>query len=366
MDIAASVCYEKSGELINMSADPSIIDQPWPASQLEQVAACPYCGSEECVLAYPAVKDWSFDCAPGQWSFWRCQHCASLYLNPRPTVYSIGRAYARYYTHDAGPKSWLSKFKQRLINECFSHWYEVNLQPRWFLPGWLSWVLFPLKQKLVAPFGFESLQSLPKGRLMDMGCGSGAFLQIAQQFGWVCYGLELDPEAVKSARKLGLSVDLDSYDKLAHYPEYFDCIVCSHVIEHVHSPLELLQKLYSALKPGGTLLLSVPNSVSKAGAFFGPFWRGLESPRHLSIPAAFFLRNYLGSMGFGVSQRVFHTFPTIAESISIRRKVLGPDQRNRNVMEVREMLGQPSSDEVDFIELTCTKPLVLDCIKASR
>lgn len=78
---------------------------------------------------------------------------------------------------------------------------------------------------------------------------------------------------LESARKLGLNVDLDSYDKLAHYPEYFDCIVCSHVIEHVHSPLELLQKLYSALKPGGTLL-SVPNSVVKLVLFLGHFGAG--------------------------------------------------------------------------------------------
>lgn len=115
MDIAAPGCYEKSGELINMSADPSIIDKSWPACSWEQMANCPYCGSEEPVLAYEAVKDWSFDCAPGEWSFWRCRYCASLYLNPRPTVSPIGQAYTRYYTHDAGPKSWLSKFK-RLID----------------------------------------------------------------------------------------------------------------------------------------------------------------------------------------------------------------------------------------------------------
>lgn len=338
----------------------SIIDQIWPTSELEPVAACPYCGSTDSSLAYEGVKDWSFDCAPGNWSFWRCQGCAALYLNPRPTAETIGRAYARYYTHDAEVKPLWSSFKQRLINEFFYHKYGVDLQPRLSLPRCLSWVLDPLKHKLVEPFGLETLQSIRKGTLMDMGCGSGAFLHIAQQLGWTCHGLELDPAAVNVARQLGLDVEIGSYDRLAQYPEHFDCIVCSHVLEHVHAPLELMQMLYGALKPGGTLLLSAPNAQSKAGIFFGPYWRGLEAPRHLAIPAVGFLREYLASLGFRASQRVFKTFPTIAASIAIKRRVLGAEQVTDQVKEIRSSLGEPTSDEVDFIELVCVKPYAVN------
>lgn len=337
------------------------INQPWPLDDLEQVCICPYCGAADCVPAHEGVRDWSFDCAPGTWSYWCCQNCAALYLNPRPTQQSIGRAYARYYTHDNDALSLLARFKKRLGNEFIFHRYGLDLEPRWSLPRCFSWMLNPLKHKLVMPFGFESLQSLPKAKLLDVGCGSGEFLKIGQQLGWDCFGLELDPEAVKTARQLGLNVEEGSYEKLAQYSAYFDCIVCSHVMEHVYNPLDLLQKLYRALKPGGTLLLSAPNSMSDASRFFGQCWRGLEAPRHLAIPAAPFLRDYLSGMGFRVSQRVFQTFPTIAESLHIKQKALSSHDVGRGaVKRIRKLLGKPTPDQVDFIELICVKPLPHD------
>lgn len=340
-----------------------VMDQAWPAHELERVIACPYCDATECALVYEGVRDWSFDCAPGEWAYWRCWQCAAMHLNPRPTASSIGRAYAHYYTHDAGshgvgPAWRLGLLKQRLVNEFLSHRYGLDLHPRWSLPRCLSWVLKPLEHKLVPPFGFELLDKLPKGRLIDVGCGSGAFLQVAQQLGWTCYGLELDPEAVNAARQQGLDVAVGSYELLEQYPEGFDCIVCSHVLEHVYRPLDLLEKLGRALKPGGTLLLSAPNAMSKASGFFGRYWRGLEAPRHLAIPAAPFLRAYLESMGLLVSQRVFQTFPTIAESLEIKRKaLLNAVAETQTVQQIRTLLGRPTPDEVDFIELTCVKPV---------
>ena len=335
------------------------INQPWPATALEHVDACPYCASVDRDLAYSETQDWTFESAPGRWSYWRCLQCSALYLNPRPTVPSIGQAYARYYTHNAGSLSLWARLKRRLVNECLSHWYQVNLNPRLSLPRCFSWVLTPLKSLLVVPFGFESLVRLPKGRLLDVGCGSGGFLAVAQQLGWDCFGLELDPAAVKAARQRGLDVEEGAYDRLVQYPERFDCIVCSHVLEHVHTPLDLLDKLGRALKPGGTLLLSAPNAMSRASDFFGPYWRGLEAPRHLAIPAALFLRESLDAMGWRVSQQTCRTFPTIAESLQIQQKVLSDRESGRGaVRRIRKLLGKPTLDQVDFIEMICVKPLL--------
>lgn len=334
------------------------IDQAWPATELEQVEACPYCASVDREMAYAETQDWTFDSAPGRWSYWRCLDCSALYLSPRPDVQSIGRAYARYYTHDNGSLPFLAKLKRRLVNECLSHGYRVDLNPRLSLPRSLSWLLYPFRRKFVVPFGFESLVRLPKGRLLDVGCGSGSFLGVGQQLGWDCFGLELDPAAVKAARQRGLNVEEAAYDRLAQYPECFDSIVCSHVLEHVHTPLDLLDKLNKALKPGGTLLLSAPNAMSKASDFLGPYWRGLEAPRHLAIPTAAFLREYLGAMGFHVLQQGSQNFPTIAESLQIKQKALSSHDVGRGaVKRIRKLLGKPTPDQVDFIELICVKPL---------
>lgn len=345
----------------SMSESQKLIDQPWPDQALEQVSCCPCCGGADSELAYELVQDWTFEAAPGRWAYWHCLKCSALYLNPRPNIVSIGQAYARYYTHDEGVVSLKQWFKRRLVNACFSSWYKVNLYPRFLLPDFMSLALRPLRRRLVVPFGLEALVDLPKGRLMDVGCGSGGFLQLASQLGWACSGLELDPAAARAARKFGLHIEEGSYDLLTAYPEGFDCIVCSHVLEHVHSPLDMLDKLYQALKPGGVLLLSTPNAQSQAGIFFGAHWRGLEAPRHLVIPAAPFLRDYLNAMGFKVSQRIVDGFPTIAESLSIQRRCgIEGGIEKQNVKQIRNLLGQASADNVDFIELTCVKSIKLN------
>jgi 2-polyprenyl-3-methyl-5-hydroxy-6-metoxy-1,4-benzoquinol methylase len=328
----------------------------WPPADLESVNECPFCGEKERSLACDEVQDWAFHTAPGKWQYWRCQSCYALYLNSRPTVESIGRAYSTYYTHNDASLSFLSLLKARAKNQYFSYVLEINLSPNLFLPRYLSWLLLPLKSILVEQFGLSSLAELTKGKLLDLGCGNGEMLQFAEQMGWDGMGLELDLAAVEFSKQRGLNVLQGGYERLDEYLSYFDCIIFSHVLEHVHNPLEALIKIKSALKPGGVLLLSCPNAMSNAGEFFGRYWRGLEAPRHIAIPAANFLRQHLDSIGFGVQQRIIDAYPTIQESMDIQRRALPASQnQSDSLLKIRNILGSPSRDRVDFIEFICIK-----------
>jgi hypothetical protein len=182
---------------------PFIIDRPWPKADLEAVNECPFCGGKERSLAYDGVQDWAFHAAPGKWQYWRCQSCDALYLNSRPTTESIGRAYSNYYTHHETSQSFLKLLKRRLKNEYFSHALQVDLNPRLYLPGFLSWILSPLKSIVVEQFSLSSLARLPKGKVLDVGCGNGEMLQFAVQMGWDGMGFELDPAAVESSKQRG-------------------------------------------------------------------------------------------------------------------------------------------------------------------
>ena len=64
-------------------------------------------------------------------------------------------------------------------------------------------------------------------------------------------------------------------------PVRFDRVLLSHVLEHVPNPLEVLEKLRGRLRPGGRLLLSVPNVESLQAQVFGGYWLGYDMPRHL-------------------------------------------------------------------------------------
>jgi 2-polyprenyl-3-methyl-5-hydroxy-6-metoxy-1,4-benzoquinol methylase len=337
--------------------DTSRIDQPWPDVDLERIECCPYCDASERTVAHSDVQDWSFYSAPGKWTYWTCTRCRSLYLSPRPTTATLGQAYRTYYTHDLAHRaSFLQRVKERLRNECWSHWLETDICPRLRLPKALNWLLVPLKSRWVEPFEIAELVKLPKGRLMDVGCGNGGMLSIAKYLGWQAMGLEIDPVAARAARARGLDVLEGSYQRLAGFRRQLDCIICSHVLEHVHEPRDLLVKLADALRPGGTLLLALPNATSVMRHYFGDNWRGLEAPRHLTIPSMSQLAANLRELGFSVRQRPLARSWTAAESSRIRRR----DTRfNAHDRAVAKMLSTGSvfsgEEQYDFVEFVCVK-----------
>lgn len=294
------------------------IDQLWPDDCLEFVHNCPYCGADNRILAHKDVQDWSFYCAAGKWTYWECSDCNTLYMDPRPTKASIGAAYEVYYTHDKSIKDkFISGIKQRLRNLCFYAWYNLELTPRYKLNRFFYPLLSSLKNSGAEPFIPICLHALPKGTLLDVGCGSGELLAVAKQLGWDAQGIELDPKAVRTARLFGHKVTEGTYDLLEHYKDEFDCVICSHVLEHIHEPLELLKLLSKVLKSGGTLLLAVPNSKSFVRSIMKENWRGLEAPRHLVIPTIGALVTALNGYGLKLEQLGSPDVETLSESIRI-------------------------------------------------
>jgi 2-polyprenyl-3-methyl-5-hydroxy-6-metoxy-1,4-benzoquinol methylase len=332
----------------------SPLDQEWPEQDLERVHACPYCGSNERTLAFKDVQDWSFHCAPGKWNYWDCINCQSLYLDPRPTLSSIGAAYAKYYTHSNGePASFLHAMKARLRNECLSQTLNANIEPRLHIPKVLNGIIALIAKRVLMPFGWMTLANHPKGRFMDVGCGAGMTVAMAQQLGWNSMGLEIDPAAVRTAQQRGLNIVEGTYEQLTHYEHQFDCIMCHHVLEHVHDPLDMLAKLNLALKPGGMLLLALPNSLSALRRHFGADWRGLEAPRHLAIPSQPQLIRLLTECGFSMQSISDDGVETAAESYRIQRR--GSSISRQDLVMARQLEDQPLATTAanDFIKLIC-------------
>ena len=329
----------------------------WPLDDLEVVADCPYCGSSDRTVVYQDVKDWAFGSAPGNWDYWGCNGCRALYLLPRPTVASIGNAYTRYYTHGNDQVfSRLRAFKQRVRNEYWSHSLKISLSPRLGIPVWAGWAVAWLKPWIAEPFGLRQWAQLPKGLLIDVGCGNGDKLRLANQLGWRAQGIELDESAVKAAKAQGLHVTHGGYELLADYQGQADCVVCSHVLEHVHQPLQMLQLLLTALKPQGVLLLSVPNANSFLRHHYGESWRGLEAPRHMAIPDGEWLAKYLQGQGVSCTQVASYPLETAMESERIQRRgdsLLPADMRAAKA--VLSKLGAPSLVEQDVTQLICVR-----------
>lgn len=335
------------------------IDKPWPADDLERVDACPYCGSHERSLAFDDVQDWSFYCAPGKWRYWDCMGCQSLYLDPRPTQMTIGAAYETYYTHGDGEAvSFLLSMKDRLRNECLSQKLNVNLEPRLHLSKWLNGVIALIGQRVMVPFGWTFLARHPRGRFLDVGCGAGMTVAFAQHLGWDAMGLEIDPAAVGKARRSGLNILEGNYAQLSQYEGQFDCIMCSHVLEHVHEPRDMLTKLKDAIKPGGVLLVTLPNALSPMRRHFGVNWRGLEAPRHISIPSEMRLSQLLTEAGFSIKSIVGTGFETAAESYRIQRRGKVLSHQDFSKARQLEMRSLPATAGHDLIMFVCETSVV--------
>lgn len=330
----------------------SKIDQSWPEKDLEHVEACPYCGSQERSRAYKDVQDWSFYCAPGKWVYWDCTQCKSLYLDPRPTRESIGEAYGVYYTHDTSKKkSVLTRLKNHLKNECYESWYGHKKTSRLY-----RLFLSPFKARLPAPFWMQALACIPvKGRLIDVGCGDGTVLEWANKLGWSAVGIEIDPLAVASGRGKGLDILEGTYEKLTGIQEQFDCVMCLHVIEHVHNPVDLLEKLISVLKPNGILVISTPNASSRVRAIYQESWRGLEAPRHLGIPDLLSFKLRLTKLGFKEPIHFTNVNLTGVESSRIQRRATEISICDKKNSVLSYGLGTEGQERDDIVQLVCRK-----------
>lgn len=332
------------------------LNTPWRKDKLEHINACPFCGHTESDLAYDQVEDWSFYASPGYWSYWNCRSCSTLYLNPRPKESYIHEAYGVYYTHLESKGSWLSQFKTRLKNEFFSHLFQINLQPRIGLPKKLSFLVKPLKAFLYVPFGMEQLVELPRGKLLDVGCGNGHMLKIAKDLGWEITGIEIDSQAVQAARSLDLNVFEGSYLALFELNDMYDCIICSHVLEHVYQPFDMLDLMINRLKPGGTLILSCPNALSHMRAKFGINWRGIEAPRHIAIPALPLIESYFKHKNFQRIEQQPIYYGTYVESDRIKSRKSTINLSHFILIKFKLLFAKkPDRNNSDYIQIVATK-----------
>ena len=117
-----------------------------------------------------------------------------------------------------------------------------------------------------------------KGSLLDIGAGTGDFLQEAKNQQWNCTGIEPSDKAKIIAIQKGVSF-AESLEALENHS--FDVITMWHVLEHVPDLEKQIQELKRLLKPSGTILIAVPNYKSFDAQHYGKFWAAYDVPRHL-------------------------------------------------------------------------------------
>ena len=196
----------------------------------------------------------------------RCESCGLVYVNPRLTEEELGLLYRNY---DAcGPEipqdplpSWLPAYLEK-VGAYYSNLSEED-------------------KSLYAQHRTEWLEAIAEhcsqGRLLDVGCGEGAFLKLAgEEYGYDVYGVEpAEDLAATCQATLGLENVFRGTFEEADYPNgFFDVITMTDVLEHFRDPVSVLRKADRLLKQGGVLFIKVPNVdylllKARLLAFFG-------------------------------------------------------------------------------------------------
>lgn len=252
-------------------------------------AECPLCGAD----SQPAGEfdDLFFRVARGRYGYRRCLRCDCTFQWPAPGRDQLAGFYPSTYFWDPSSRGALAKFERA---------YK-----RFVLGGHVR-------------FFRKCLPTM--GRVLEVGCGTGSFLQRLRALGFDVAGVELSEYAADFAkRSYDLPIfcgDLEAFESA----EPFDAVCAYHVLEHVARPVEFVERVGQLLRPGGTLVLQVPNSESWQSRVFGRRWYGLDPPRHLVNYGAGSLRELLARCGFTVTREQHYSMrdnaPAIASSLA--------------------------------------------------
>ena len=218
---------------------------------------------------------------PGAFTILKCRQCSLMRTNPRPTLSTVGFYYPDNYgpylgnrVRQPGRASSVKKLLKPLVKKCFN--FNTTLVP-----------------------------PLTPGRLLEVGCASGAFLHHMAGQGWQVEGIEFSKKPAEAAAARGYAVYAGPLESAPSPSEPFDLIVGWMVLEHLHDPLVGLRKLCTWAKPGSWLVLSVPNAGSLEFSFFKENWYSLDVPRHLYHFTPETLRHILQASGWSL-ERIYH------------------------------------------------------------
>lgn len=217
---------------------------------MEKMQKCPVCASEE-TTKFLETKDYFL--TGKAFEIWECQTCKIRFTTPQPEEKEL-------------PKYYQS-------NEYFSHQTEKK-NP-------VSFLYAQLRQKNIRKKYNLINQYVKRGKILDIGCGTGELLNFFKKQQWDTKGIEPSEKARTFGRK-NYHLQIETETKLDQWPEKeFDIISMWHVLEHVPDINKRIDQTKRLLKDNGKIIIALPNPNSWDSKHYHKYWAALDVPRHL-------------------------------------------------------------------------------------
>ena len=306
-----------------------------------EAASCNLCGSDR--FEPHLVRGDLNLYLPGEFQLVRCNNCELIYQNPRPLAADLMTMYPQEY----------DQYQDATKRE---HSRILQLDR-----------LYGLRKRSKAV-----MRHIERGRLLDVGCATGEFLNAIRDKGWEVVGVEPSPLASRWAREnLDLDVKTGTLETVALPDESFDVVTMWNVIEHVPDPHAVLSKAYRLLRSNGLLVLTTPNFDSVDVKIFGRYWIGYELPRHFYVFSRRTLLEVVEKAGFRVLETkcLYGSHAAAMSSVRFWLRSRRMNGRLRQTFEqvlfsrLLRVLASPYFYAMDRLQLS--GPLTVICSKVS-
>jgi SAM-dependent methyltransferase len=258
---------------------------------------CDYCGSDNSERLFG--KNHGTKLHQDQFPYVKCRDCGLIYLNPRPKSSTI----KKYY-----PDNYLP-FRPAIEDEPCP------------IMRWIRQLKLSQRRILIERYCYTK-----PGKILDVGCATGLFLNEMNKHLWETEGVEISDFAINYARnKFGLSV-FQGFLEGSHFDNgTFDVITFWDVLEHTYSPQATLRKASELLKSNGLLVINIPNWNSAERKIFGQNWAGFDAPKHLYVFTQNLIEGYLTKFEFSLSEWICF-YPTYFSFILSLENYLNANQ----------------------------------------
>ena len=217
---------------------------------MNEVFPCPICHSERTRFLF---EGWDLMHGyPDSAFVYQCRDCDHIFVAGTLTPEQLTDMYTNYYPR--------------------SNFNVEDYKPYKEKKGFLYW--------LDGEEGYAYRHVPENVRVLDIGCGYCETLGYHKARSCEVYGVEADENARKIADRYGFNVHIGLFDPSQYEPEFFDYVTMDHVLEHTTDPQRTLLEIHSILKPGGKLILAVPNPSAFGRYWFGRYWHAWHLPFH--------------------------------------------------------------------------------------